>query len=799
MPMLERHLRTLEFDKILDSLVHNCSFAVSAERAATLKPVTDEGMVRRAQDATAEARRLLEVRPNSGLRGARDIRPHLRRAGVGAPLQPGELIEVASTIAAARSIKALLLRQELHTPTLARIARDIIDLDDLEDAIRLAINDECEVLDSASGRLRQIRMELRTAYDRLMRRLNDLIASSTFRDALQDPVISMRSGRFVVPVKADFRGRIKGIVHDQSASGATLFIEPLPVVDLANRWREHQLEEAHEIERILLELSNAVGGSQLELADMVDALASIDLSLAMGKLALGMDASRPHLQSIDRLRPGDPVVRLTDARHPLLHGNVVPINIELGGAFDILLITGPNTGGKTVALKTVGLLALMAQTGLQIPAADGSRLGIFSGVYADIGDEQSIEQSLSTFSSHISRIVEILGLADSRSVVLLDEIGAGTDPQEGSALSRGLLNELVSRRVYTIATTHYSELKHFAYATERVENASVEFDPESLRPTYRLTIGLPGRSNALAIAQRLGMPESILADARSLTAPDERRADDLLGEIQDALNAARDERAATDRMKLEAERLNQQLRSRMAALERDRAHVLAAADEERAALVAELRREAEELRHDLRRLRAEREQLTGIEDRIARLPTSRAVNSPAVEPVDRPTFAVGDSVRITSLATTGVVQSISSNGENAEVDVGGMRVQARSSDLVRVQGEGNASPRERAVASGYMSATETPRRITSEGWSPIESQLDLRGFTTEEARYRLDQYLNEAYMEGLNTIRVVHGKGTGAVRQAVRDLLTDHPLVRSHETAEQREGGEGATVVKLAS
>jgi DNA mismatch repair protein MutS2 len=797
--MLERHLRTLEFDKILTALVHHCSFVVSEERAAALQPATDEGMVRRSQDATAEARRLLEARPNSGLRGARDIRPHLRRAGVGAPLQPGELVEVASTIAAARSIKALLLRQELHTPTLARIARDIVDVDELEDAIRAAINDDGEVLDSASDRLRQIRMELRTSYDRLMRRLNDLIASTSFREALQDPVINMRSGRFVVPVKTDFRGRIKGIVHDQSASGATLFIEPLQVVDLANRWREHQLEETREIERILQELSNAVGGVELELGDMVESLARIDLALAMGKLALEMEATRPLLQSIDRLRPGEPVLHLVDARHPLLHGNVVPINVELGGAFDVLLITGPNTGGKTVALKTAGLLALMAQAGLQIPAADGSRLGIFSGVYADIGDEQSIEQSLSTFSSHITRIVEILNAADRRSLVLLDEIGAGTDPQEGSALSRAVLNYLVSHRVFTIATTHYSELKHFAYGTERVENASVEFDPESLRPTYRLTIGLPGRSNALSIAQRLGMLESILADARSMTAPDERRADDLLGEIQDALNAAREERAAADRMKLEAERLNQQLRSRLTALERDRTHVLAAADEERAAIVAELRREAEDVRRDLRRLRAERERLTGIEDRISRLPTTHQAKPEHIERVDQPTFAVGDPVRINSLGATGVVQNINASGENAEVEVGGMRVHVPTADLVRVRGDGQASPRERAVTAGYMSPVEVPRRITAEGWSPIESQLDLRGLTTEEARYRLDQYLNEAYMEGLNTIRVVHGKGTGAVRQAVRDLLTDHPLVRSHETAEQREGGEGATVVKLAS
>jgi DNA mismatch repair protein MutS2 len=465
----------------------------------------------------------------------------------------------------------------------------------------------------------------------------------------------------------------------------------------------------------------------------------------------------------------------------------------------VLLITGPNTGGKTVALKTVGLLALMAQAGLQVPAADGSRLGIFSGVYADIGDEQSIEQSLSTFSSHVTRIVEILRVADRKSLVLLDEIGAGTDPQEGAALSRAILNHLLARRVYTIATTHYSELKHFAYASPRVENASVEFDLESLRPTYHLTIGLPGRSNALAIAERLGIPEHVIADARSYTTPEELRADDLLAEIQGALHGAREERAAADRLKSESERLTQQLRSRLATVDQERAQVLAAADEERAATVAELRREADDVRRELRRLRGERQQLTELDDRIARLPRSRSARATPTDTPEPPALAVGDAVRVTSLGASGVIRSLSSSGESAEVEVGGMRVHARTIDLVRVQGESKASPRDEAVASGYLASSATPHRVTAEGWAPIQSQVDLRGLTTEEARFRLDQYLNEAYMEGLSTIRVVHGKGTGAVRQAVRDLLHDHPLVRSHETAEQREGGEGATVVQLAS
>jgi len=446
----------------------------------------------------------------------------------------------------------------------------------------------------------------------------------------------------------------------------------------------------------------------------------------------------------------------------------------------------------------------MAQTGMQIPAEEGSSFAIFSGVYADIGDEQSIEQSLSTFSSHITRIVEILRLADRHSLVLLDEIGAGTDPQEGSALSLAMLEHLVSNRVFAIATTHSSELKSFAYSTARVENASVEFDPESLRPTYRLTIGLPGRSNALAIAERLGLPHPIVARAREHISPSELRADELLGEIHEQLARARDERSDAARLRVEAERSAQQLRSRLGAVDRERDQILVRTQQEADETIAELQREADALRRELRGLRAERERLTSIEERIGRLRagTGRSSSDVAASTLHVPeeVVAVGDAVRVETLGTTGVVRNVAGGGQQAEVDIDGKRVRVRMSDLARIGGAEKApTPREAAQASGYLAGVSVPQRITSEGWAPIESQLDLRGLTTEDARYRLDQYLSDAYMEGLRTVRVVHGKGTGAVRQAVRDLLAGHPLVRSHETAEQREGGDGATVVYLAS
>jgi len=799
--MLPRHLTTLEFDKILAMLASQTTFSASRELAEHLVPSTDEAEIRRAQDATEEAQRLLEVRPNTGVRGAKDVSSHVQRAAVGGVLQPIDLLEVATTLAAGRSIKNLLLRQEIQVPVLARVARDIPDLAELEDAIRRTLDDEGRVLDGASDRLRTIRMELRAAYDRLMKRLHDLIGRASIHEALQEPIITMRAGRYVLPVKADFRGRVRGIVHDQSGSGATLFVEPLETVELANRWRQQGIEEEHEIERILLELSGRVGANQYGVLDTVHALARIDLAFAMGKLGLQMEAVRPALHRLDGKPAADGVVHLLDARHPLLRGDVVPITAELGRTFDVLLITGPNTGGKTVALKTVGLLSLMAQAGLQIPAAEGSSLAIFSGVYADIGDEQSIAQNLSTFSSHVTRIVEILKSADSRALVLLDEIGAGTDPQEGSALSQAVLEQLVASRVYTIATSHYSELKSFAYATPRVENASVEFDPETLGPTFRLTIGLPGRSNALAIAQRLGLPEEIISRARERIHPTQQRAEELLADIHEHLARAQEERAQAASLRREAERHDQQLRARLAEVEHERSELLARTEDEAGAILSELRREADALRRELRGLRAERERLAEIEQRIetlrsaARTASGSRGRGTASDGVSN--LRVGDRARVVSLGSVGIVRGLSSGGETAEVEIEGKRVRVRASDLEPA--EAAPTPREQAVAAGHLLASALPRRVTAEGWAPIESQLDLRGFTTEDARQRLDQYLNDAYMEGLQTVRVVHGKGTGAVRQAVRELLTDHALVRSHEVAEQREGGEGATVVRLAS
>jgi DNA mismatch repair protein MutS2 len=608
----------LELDKVLVRLAAHTAFSASEALALALEPTADVAEARRRQAATAEARQLRALRPTLTVGGAHDVQPLLRRAAVGGTLQPTELLDVASTGRAAAILKTSVLKYADELPTLARIAERLGEHGAVTEAIDRAIGDGGDVLDGASPALRQLRIQVRGAYGRLMDKLQELLGSPGYRTALQEPIVTMREGRYVVPIKVEYRNQVRGIVHDQSASGATLFVEPLAVLDLTNRWRELQIEEQREVERVLAELSGLVGADHYGLEASVEGLAELDLHFAMARLAEEQRATKPELRG-PRERVGSPVLRFVEARHPLLTGEVVPISVELGRDFDVLLITGPNTGGKTVALKTIGLLALMAQCGLQLPAGDGSFSTVFGGVYADIGDEQSIEQSLSTFSSHVTRIVGILQEADSRSLVLLDELGAGTDPQEGSALARSILRFLQERGSSVVATTHYSELKTYAHTTPRVENASVEFNLETLSPTYRLSVGLPGRSNALAIATRLGMPEAVIGGARELLTPENVEVEQLLAEIQQeraAAVAAREQaaHAAEDAAKLLARRERQ-----VAAVEQERDAIWRRARQESEAMLAELRREVQRELAAARAGRSERASVEEVAERAAEL------------------------------------------------------------------------------------------------------------------------------------------------------------------------------------
>ncbi|HSJ57997.1 MAG TPA: endonuclease MutS2, partial [Anaerolineae bacterium] len=572
--MEEKHLRTLEFPQVLQRLAQHTTFSAGRVLALALRPSPIYVEVEQSQRETAEARFLLDTAGGLPLGGAHDVRSLASNARRGAVLQPTDLLDIRGTLRAGGRVQRALERPREQVPLLADIAGRIEPCTRLAAEIDSSISDQGEVVDDASPALARIRREMRTAHDRLLDRLNNIVASSRYGTFLQEALVTQRSGRYVIPIKAEFKGRIPGIVHDTSASGATIFIEPLSVVDLGNRWRELQIEEQKEVERILADLSAQVADNADELIWTVEALAELDMIVARGRYANELDAAAPIMVPY-KSRYDTATLDLRQARHPLLDPDlVVPIDVYLREGVRALVITGPNTGGKTVSLKTVGLMAAMAQAGMHLPVSDGSELSVFEGLYADIGDEQSIEQSLSTFSSHLTNIITILQDVNERSLVLLDELGAGTDPVEGSALARAILTHLLGRQVTTLVATHYSELKMYAQTTPGVENASVEFDVQTLSPTYRMQIGLPGRSNAFAIAERLGLPTVIGHAARALVSPEELEAETLLGEIQEAHRdtvAARDEAVLA---RLELAEQDRRLTIRLAAIDAERASIM---------------------------------------------------------------------------------------------------------------------------------------------------------------------------------------------------------------------------------
>ncbi len=848
--MDDKTLQTLEYFKILDRLAEYTAFAASRDRVLALRPTTHLEEALRRQTETSEAVQFLVTRPDMTIGGARDIRAAVDLANHGGVLTPGDLLDVKSTIIAARTLSRTFERLGPQFPHLCDWAAQLPPPLGLVDAITRTLNDRGEILDSASDKLGKIRHDLRIAYDRLMTKLQRMVTDPRNAPILQETIVTQRDGRYVIPLRAEFKGRIKSIVHDQSASGSTLFIEPVAVVELNNEYRELQLAERDEERRILAELSADVAAHGELLLHTVEVIAELDFIFARARYSDDLRATEPSLklvgkprelgktggerrgaaeaaellpsespspepvpaaggsdapalpaaaaQSVTIRHPGT-VIRLTQARHPLLDPQtVVPIDMELDPQTFVLVVTGPNTGGKTVSLKTVGLLALMAQSGMHIPAHSGSELTMFREIYADIGDEQSIEQSLSTFSGHVKNIIRILKRADRHALVILDELGAGTDPQEGAALARALLSHLLARGITTLVTTHHPELKSFAHTTPGVVNASAEFDLQTLRPTYHLTIGLPGRSNALAIAQRLGMPEEIIADARSELHPDDLRAESLLDEIHRQRDAARKARGAADRARHEAEKLRSQLNARLDQIEEERHKILESARAESEAQAAAFQEEIVELRRQLTRARQPLEVIRDVEEKaqeiaeIAAQPAPSEVRRPPV--VERskpgapaPSAAVGSKVHLKTLNTRGVITALGE--EEAEVQVGMMRVRVRLSDLQLSANE--EQPVEERPAAAEKSAASR---------STVESpglELDLRGQRAEDALDALDRYLENAYLAGLLWVRIIHGKGTGKLRLAVREVLHQHPHVKSFEAGGDKEGGEGVTVVKF--
>ncbi|MFQ5885712.1 MAG: endonuclease MutS2 [Anaerolineae bacterium] len=773
-------MRALDFSQILHRLAEHASFSLGRELALRLRPTTDEEEVKRRQQETTEARSLLEMEPHFTVGGAKDLRPHLKKAAIDSPLTPGELLDIRDNMASGVAIRRRLYSLRRLFPTLAEIAQGIEGCSGLLGEIRRSINDRGEVIDGASPALARIRRELHQVHERLLSKMERIASSPENVPFLQEPMVTQRSGRYVIPLKADFKGRIPGVVHDQSASGATLFVEPLATLELNNQWRELQLAEEKERERILKGLTARVAEEIPAIEETLKALASLDLALAKGRYSASLSCVEPRFIPFrppkgDFLHPGS-TLRLIQARHPLLPPEeVVPIDIHISDDFFILVITGPNTGGKTVSLKTAGLTVLMAQSGLHIPAQE-AELSIFQGVYADIGDEQSIEQSLSTFSSHLTNIVTILARANERCLVLLDELGAGTDPVEGSALARAILDHLRHRKITSFVATHYSELKSYAHITPGVENASVEFDLETLAPTYVMNIGLPGRSNALAIATRLGLDEGVVREARRLISREDLEVEGYLEDIRRARQEALTAAEAAKEARKEAERKERELAEELKALEGSRREVINEARKQG-------RRELKEAREEIRRLAAEARKkprsvevearLTDLEEKLQPLP-------PLKKGVPLGELKVGETVWVEGLGKEGEVVGL--EGDQVEVQVGPFRVKADIEDLA----EGGTSPRERAPGSTSLPLSQS-----------VPDYLELRGEKAEEALWRLDKYLDDAFLSGLSSIRIVHGKGKGTLRRVVRQAVESHPLVASYRSGEADEGGDGVTVVRL--
>lgn len=788
----------LEFPKILARLKAYAGFTGSADLAESLRPTSSLEKALDLQQQTREARLLISHYSDLSFQGAVDLRPMVDQTLHGITLEAVELLAIRNTLVISRNAKRVF---EEHAPDALSLAGHAANLSEglgLVDLINKTISERGEVLDGASEALSRIRSEMKVTHARLMERLSRYLNDPNSAHMLQEALITQRGGRYVLPLKSEFKGRIKAIIHDQSASGATLFIEPIAVVEWNNKYRELELQERDEVLRVLRELSVRVAEQAESLNMTMAAMSILDLALMKARYADDLGAVEPVLLPfIPNPSPHHPgsTIRLRRARHPLLDpAKAVPIDFELDPETFSVVLTGPNTGGKTVTLKTVGLAVLMAQSGLQVLAQSGSQLSVFRDVFADIGDEQSIEQSLSTFSGHITQLVRVLKKADYRSLVLLDELGAGTDPQEGSALARAVLSHLLNRRITCVVATHYPELKAFAHATKGVTNASLEFDLETLRPTYHLIIGLPGRSNALAIAERLGLRQDIIDAARSELDPTELHAEDLLDEIHRQRDLARENYEASEKARREAEAARQKTSARLAQLEADKNAILQKAEGQAEAELEALRAELEKMRREMARMKepAEKtEQVTQLLENLAVVEEQQEKKAKKQARAPRPRrpegqIQVGEKVLVRRLGTEGTVTSV--DVEELEIQVGMLRLRVRPTDVDRRVAV--VEP----VAVEKLAAVVTGRTALPTVDSP-GLELDLRGQRVDEALDALDSYLERGFTAGLIFGRIIHGRGTGALRQAIREALRQSSYIKRWESGGEKEGGDGVSVV----
>lgn len=788
--MDDKILHTLEYRKILDTLSQYTQTSMGKRMAEQLKPAVQLDDVKHLLAATDQAYTVDRLKGSPSFGGITDVNDALKRARIGGTLNPHELLSVANTIWGSRRIKRFIA--QIHEDESVEILYNLSDLiseqKPLEDAIKACIDDSAEVMDSASSELMQIRRELRNGEVRIREKLDAMIRSQSVAKMLQDQLITIRGDRFVIPVKAEYRSYFGGIVHDQSGSGATLFIEPESIVAMNNKLRETRMKEEREIEVILQKLTALVGEQADLLTIDIDITGQLDFIFAKARLAHVMKASLPRMNDRGYLK-------LKKGRHPLIPmEQVVPIDVELGNSYTSIIVTGPNTGGKTVTLKTIGLLNLMAMSGMFIPAEEGSQMCVFDAIYADIGDEQSIEQSLSTFSSHMTNIIRILKNMTPKSLVLLDEVGAGTDPAEGSALAIAILEHIHRMECRMIATTHYSELKAYAYERKGVINASMEFDINTLSPTYRLLVGVPGRSNAFAIAERLGLPGVILDYARGEVKEEDQRVEHMIASLEENRHAAEVERGKAEVLRKEMEELRSRHTQELAKLEEQRDKLVDKARQDAKKIVDKARSEAEEIISDLRKLAQEegasvkehkliaaRKRLDEAEPEQKRKSAGQRSGTKAKKSIEP-----GDEVMVYSLNQKGHVVEMA-GAKEALVQLGIMKMKVSLDDL-------------ELLSTPAASKSQSQRHVTTVKRTRdanIRKELDLRGANLEEALIEVDRFMDEAFLGNLGQVSIIHGKGTGILRTGIQDYLRKHKHVKSYRLGNYGEGGTGVTIAEL--
>jgi DNA mismatch repair protein MutS2 len=784
--MDERVLKILEYDKILEKLAHRATSQLGKQLALQVRPQSDPEEARRLQQQTQEAKDLLIALGRSPVDAFPDVRASLKKCRATAALGNKELLEMARAMRASRLCKDALSRQE-QAHLLNEMSYGLHACRSVEEEIERCIISDEEMADNASPRLNALRRQIKSSNDRVRDKLNSLLHSQTFKSALMEPIVTMRNGRYVVPVKAECRSQVNGLVHDQSGSGATLFIEPMAVVEIGNELKKLQSEEREEMERILSALTAMAAPESEGMLRALDMLAQLDVIFARAALAEAMDAVRPELNE-------EQVIRIQAGRHPLIDGKkVVPIDIWLGTGFKSLIITGPNTGGKTVTLKTVGLFCLMAQSGLFLPCMEGAQMGIFAEVFADIGDEQSIEQSLSTFSAHMTNVVSILERANDQCLILLDELGSGTDPIEGAALAMAILEELHDRRCTVLATTHYSELKAFALTHEGMENASMEFDVRTLRPTYRLFIGIPGKSNAFEISRRLGLEQRIIDEAQKHLDHKDIRFEDVISSAESQKRIAQEERRMAEDARSELYRLRDEAEKERRQLEEKREKLLKKAQEEARRIVDQARRESEGVIRELKSLKNsadEAERSRAIQKaRDAMRESEKKLGSAHKQQEQRnlgqapKTVQPGETVLIVTLDQKGTVLSAPDQKGEVQVQAGILKLNVKLKDL-RLAQEGSKKA-EKAAARAALAQKQ------------VSMELDLRGMMSDEGVMEADRYIDDASLAGLHEVSIIHGKGTGALRAAIHDALRRNPHVKEFRLGRYGEGEAGVTVVTL--